>query len=70
MACLLTTDPTNPTGLLNYEKLPLLVRKDLGHDDSDLKLGDLLRLYVNDFDEMYLRWAAKQALQGESQSPD
>ena len=61
-------DPTDPTSLLNYEKLLLLVRKDLGHDDSELKLGDLLRVYVNDFDEMYLRWAAKQALQAENQS--
>jgi hypothetical protein len=56
-------DPTNPTSLLNYEKLLLLVRMDLGHDDSDMKMGDLLRVYVNDFDEMYLRWAAKQAVQ-------
>jgi hypothetical protein len=64
------SDPTNPTSLLNYEKLLLLVRKDLGHDDSDLKLGDLLRIYVNDFDEMYLRWAATQALQAESQSSE
>jgi hypothetical protein len=63
-------DPTNPTSLLNYEKLLLLVRKDLGHDDSELKLGDLLRIYVNDFDEMYLRWAATQALQDESQSSE
>jgi hypothetical protein len=55
-------DPTNPTSLLNYEKLLLLVRKDLGHDDSDLKLGDLLRIYVNDFDEMYIHWMAKQAI--------
>jgi hypothetical protein len=55
------SDPTNPTSLLNYEKLLLLVRKDLGHDDSELKLGDLLRIYVNDFDEMYALWAAKQA---------
>lgn len=60
-------DPTDPTSLLNYEKLLLLVRKDLGHDDSDLKLGDLLRVYVNDFDEMYLRWAARQELQSEHQ---
>lgn len=63
-------DPTNPTSLLNYEKLLLLVRKDLGHDDSELRLGDLLRVYVNDFDEMYLRWAAKQALQVEGQSSE
>ncbi|HEY2767969.1 MAG TPA: hypothetical protein VGI76_06900 [Solirubrobacteraceae bacterium] len=60
-------DPTNPTSLLNYEKLLLLVRKDLGHDDSELRLGDLLRVYVNDFDEMHLRWAAKQALQAGGQ---
>lgn len=53
-------DPTNPTSLLNYEKLLLLVRKDLGHDDSKLKRGDLLRIYVNDFDEMYALWMAKQ----------
>jgi hypothetical protein len=59
-------DPTNPTSLLNYEKLLLLVRKDLGHDDSELQLGDLLRIYVNDFDEMYARWSAKQALQSEN----
>jgi hypothetical protein len=59
-------DPTNPTSLLNYEKLLLLVRKDLGHDDSDLKRGDLLRVYVNDFDEMYALWATKQALQSTS----
>jgi hypothetical protein len=59
-------DPTNPTSLLNYEKLLLLVRKDLGHDDTELKLGDLLRIYVNDFDEMYLLWTAKQPLQAET----
>jgi hypothetical protein len=55
------SDPTNPTSLLNYERLLLLVRKDLGHDDSELKLGDLLRIYVNDFDEMYALWVAEQA---------
>jgi hypothetical protein len=60
-------DPTDPTSLLNYEKLLLLVRKDLGHDDSDLELGDLLRVYVNDFDEMYNRWLAKQSHQTEIQ---
>lgn len=63
-------DTTNPTSLLNYEKLLLLVRKDLGHDDSELKQGDLLRIYVNDFDEMYERWTAKQELQAEGQSSE
>jgi hypothetical protein len=59
-------DLTDPTALLNYEKFLLLVRKDFGHNDSTLVLGDLLRTYVNDFDEMYALWMGKQA-QGESQ---
>lgn len=52
--------------MLNYEKFLLLVRKDFGHDDSTLVLGDLLRTYVNDFDEMYALWVARQA-EAESQ---
>jgi hypothetical protein len=61
-------DPTNPTSLLNYEKLLRLLRKDFGHDDSALKLGDLLRVYVNDFDEMYALWRAKQESDSGSRS--
>jgi hypothetical protein len=49
-------DTSDPTSLLNYEKLLLLMRRDLGHDDSSLEEGDLLRVYVNDFDEMVARW--------------
>jgi hypothetical protein len=54
-------DETDPTSLLNYEKFLLLVRKDFGHDDSELVQGDLLRTYVNDFDEMYALWQAKES---------
>jgi hypothetical protein len=53
-------DSSDPTTLLNYEKFLLLVRKDFGHDDSGLVPGDLLRMYVNDFDEMNALWLAKQ----------
>jgi hypothetical protein len=59
-------DKTDPTSLLNYEKFLLLVRKDFGHDDSELAQGELLRTYVNDFDEMYALWQAKQAAESSS----
>jgi hypothetical protein len=57
-------DMTNPTYLLTYEQLLFLIRKDLGHDDSTLTPGDLLRVYVNDFDEMNALWLAKQGAGG------
>ncbi len=57
-------DMTDPTYLLTYEQLLFLMRKDLGHDDSTLLPGDLLRVYVNDFDEMRGLWIAKQAAAG------
>lgn len=60
-------DKTDPTSLLNYEKFLLLVRKDFGHDDSELVQGDLLRTYVNDFDEMYTLWQAKQIAESSSE---
>lgn len=57
-------DMTNPTYLLTYEQLLFLIRKDLGHDDSTLIPGDLLCVYVNDFDEMNALWLAKQGAGG------
>lgn len=59
-------DMTDPTYLLTYEQLLFLMRKDLGHDDTTLMPGDLLRVYVNDFDEMYALWMAKQAAAAET----
>ena len=53
-------DPIDPTMLLRYERFLLLIRKDFGHDDSELEAGDLLRTYVNDLDEMFALWQAKQ----------
>lgn len=58
-------DMTDPTYLLTYEQLLFLMRKDLGHDDSTLVPGDLLRVYINDFNEMYALWMAKQAAAGD-----
>lgn len=60
-------DMTDPTYLLTYEQLLFLMRKDLGHDDSTLVPGDLLRVYVNDFDEMYALWQAKQVAESRSE---
>ena len=37
------------------------MREDLGHDNSGLKTGDLLRIYVNDIDELLPAWLANQA---------
>ncbi len=37
--------------LLRWEQVLFAIRADLGHDDSKLKPGDLLRIYINDIDE-------------------
>jgi hypothetical protein len=34
-----------------YEGLLLAIRKDLGHDDSDLPKWDLLRVFISDLDD-------------------
>jgi hypothetical protein len=54
-------DDTDPSALLTYEQVLFAVRADPGHDNSGLGAGDLLRLYVNDIDEMLVAWNAQQA---------
>lgn len=45
------TEAGDPTAVLAYERLLRAIRKDLGHDDSLMPEGDLLRVFVNDIDE-------------------
>jgi hypothetical protein len=54
-------DPSNLAGMLAWEKVLFAMREDLGHDNSGLKTGDLLRIYVNDIDELLPAWLANQA---------
>jgi hypothetical protein len=39
--------------VLAWEELLLAIRKDLGHQDSDLPQGELLRLFVTDYDDHF-----------------
>jgi hypothetical protein len=42
----------SPLGAIQaYEGLLRAIRKDLGHDDSDLAKWDLLRVFINDLDD-------------------
>lgn len=50
--------------LVAYEQVLRTIRADLGHDDSSLALGDLLRVYINDVDEGLLKWQAAKAAGG------
>lgn len=36
-----------------WESLLLAIRRDLGHQDSDLPQGELLRLFITDYDEHF-----------------
>ena len=38
--------------MLLYEALLREIRKDMGHNDRNLGLGDLQRLYVTDLDDV------------------
>lgn len=38
--------------LLQLEALLRLIRQELGHDDQNLKEGELLRLFINDWDDL------------------
>ena len=38
-------------GLLQYEKLILAIRKDLGHKNEGIEKFDILRLFINDLDK-------------------
>ena len=42
----------DPTILLEWEKVVRAIRADLGHDDSKLLPGDLLRVFVFDIDRV------------------
>ena len=45
----------SPLGAIQaYEGLHRAIRKDLGHDDSDLARWDLLRVFINDLDDHLL----------------
>jgi hypothetical protein len=46
-----TLSEPNITLVLTWERVLRAIRKDLGHDDTDLQPGDLLRVFVNDLDE-------------------
>lgn len=39
-------------GLLSWEKVLLAMRRDVGNESSGLSEGDLLRVFVNDWDEL------------------
>lgn len=41
----------NASHMLGWEKVLLTIREDLGHNNAGLRSGDLLRLYITDFDE-------------------
>ena len=47
-----TNNPTESAkaSLLYFENVLLLMRQDLGHDDKNLRAGDLLGMWVNDID--------------------
>jgi hypothetical protein len=53
-------DSGSLASLVAFEKVLLAIREDLGHDNSALKRGDLLRLFVNedDDDESRAIWQA------------
>jgi hypothetical protein len=55
-----TTTPGGPQGLIAIEKVLFAIREDLGHDNSGLKQGDVLRVFVNeeDTDEDRAFWRA------------
>ena len=46
--------------LVAYELVLRAIRADLGHDDSILASGDLLRVYVTDLDESLPHWEASR----------
>lgn len=52
-----TTDPEPNfvAGLVQYEKLILAIRKDLGHKNEGIGKFDILRLFINDLDEAIKR---------------
>ena len=47
------SDGNDLAALLAWESLLRAIRGDLGHDDSDLLPGELLRLFITDYDEHF-----------------
>lgn len=45
-------EPNFVAGLIQYEKLILAIRKDLGHKNEGIKKFDILRLFINDLDKV------------------
>jgi hypothetical protein len=56
----------DPSAMFAFERVLLSVRADLGRDNSGLAPGDLLRIYINDFDEALAQWALQQAAPAET----
>jgi len=56
-------NPVTPATFIAWENVLRAVRRDLGHDNSELPSGDLLRLFVNedDDDESRVLWQAIRA---------
>jgi hypothetical protein len=44
-------DPAGPATFIAWEDVLRAIRQDLGHDNSALQRGDLLRLFVNEDDD-------------------
>ncbi len=44
------SDGANNNSMFELEKLLIAIRKDTGHKNSNIKKGDLLRLFINDID--------------------
>ncbi|WP_437619822.1 hypothetical protein [Sorangium sp. So ce1151] len=55
---------THADGFLKFEKFVKAIRADLGNSNSELKHGDLIKLFVNDFDTAKLG-----AIAGKSAAP-
>ena len=45
-------DETDAEGFILYERVLREIRKDLGHNDRNLDMGDLQRLYITDLDKV------------------
>jgi hypothetical protein len=52
------TDASDPSLLLAWERFILAIRADLGHEDKELPVGDITRLYVDiaEFDATLSAW--------------
>jgi hypothetical protein len=54
------TEEGDPSTLLRWEQVLFAIRRDLGHSNDGLNPGDLLRIYVPDFDEFHLAWKLRE----------